>query len=183
MSRWITVTILETRGSVPRGPGTVMRIFPDGQDGTIGGGALEWTATRIARAMLDSLLEAPSNTEAAQSMTAPSTAEPSKAGPGAKTTCIFDYSVCIRDSETGEIGNCLWYFACGGSTGGGYVEWGADSPYPDPEAPPGGGGSSGDEGDGGRRLVTDGGVEADATAAATRGERAHEHDGDRQPAA
>lgn len=52
MSRWITVSVAETRGSVPRGAGAAMRIWEDGQEGTIGGGALEWEATRIARDML-----------------------------------------------------------------------------------------------------------------------------------
>ncbi len=52
MSRWITVTVAETRGSVPREAGTAMRIWDNGQEGTIGGGALEWEATRIARDML-----------------------------------------------------------------------------------------------------------------------------------
>lgn len=54
MSRWITVTVAETRGSVPRGAGAFMRIWRDGQEGSIGGGALEWEATRIARDMLAS---------------------------------------------------------------------------------------------------------------------------------
>jgi len=48
----ITVTITRTRGSTPRGAGTQMQIFAEGQSGTIGGGALEWEATRLARAML-----------------------------------------------------------------------------------------------------------------------------------
>jgi xanthine dehydrogenase accessory factor len=52
MSRWITVTVTETRGSVPREVGASMRIRTDGQEGTIGGGALEWEAARIARDML-----------------------------------------------------------------------------------------------------------------------------------
>ncbi len=48
----MTVTVAETRGSVPREAGASMRIWADGQDGTIGGGALEWEATRIAHNML-----------------------------------------------------------------------------------------------------------------------------------
>ncbi|MGY3438905.1 MULTISPECIES: xanthine dehydrogenase accessory protein XdhC [unclassified Marinovum] len=52
MSDWIGVTIAEARGSTPRDAGTVMRIWPDRQEGTIGGGALEWQATLIAREML-----------------------------------------------------------------------------------------------------------------------------------
>ena len=49
----IRVVLSETRGSVPRGAGTAMLITSDGQDGTIGGGALEFEATRRARAMLE----------------------------------------------------------------------------------------------------------------------------------
>ena len=48
------VLILDTRGSVPRGPGTAMWVWGDGesggQDGTIGGGRLEWEAAALARA-------------------------------------------------------------------------------------------------------------------------------------
>ena len=47
------VLILDTRGSVPRGPGTAMWVWGDGesggQDGTIGGGRLEWEAAALAR--------------------------------------------------------------------------------------------------------------------------------------
>jgi xanthine dehydrogenase accessory factor len=46
------VLIAEARGSVPRGAGTEMLVWADGFDGTIGGGALEWEAMRIARQML-----------------------------------------------------------------------------------------------------------------------------------
>ena len=52
MSDFITVTIAATKGSVPRDTDAVMWVFNDGQDGSIGGGALEWEATRIARQML-----------------------------------------------------------------------------------------------------------------------------------
>ncbi|SFG55144.1 molybdenum cofactor sulfurylase [Palleronia marisminoris] len=44
------VVVAETRGSVPRGPGTSMLVWADGQDGTIGGGRLEWEALAAARA-------------------------------------------------------------------------------------------------------------------------------------
>ena len=46
------VVVAEARGSVPRGPGTAMLVWGDGTDGTIGGGALEWRATALARATL-----------------------------------------------------------------------------------------------------------------------------------
>lgn len=52
MSKWIAVTVAETRGSCPREPGATMRVWPDRIEGTIGGGALEWEAIRAARAML-----------------------------------------------------------------------------------------------------------------------------------
>lgn len=48
----VTVRVTQTRGSAPREAGTAMRIYADHQSGTIGGGALEWEATRIARDML-----------------------------------------------------------------------------------------------------------------------------------
>ncbi|MBV0913867.1 xanthine dehydrogenase accessory protein XdhC [Anianabacter salinae] len=47
------VVVAEAKGSAPREPGTAMLVFADGQDGTIGGGALEWEAARAARAMLE----------------------------------------------------------------------------------------------------------------------------------
>lgn len=52
MSGAITVTIVSARGSVPREVGTSMQVTAKGQSGTIGGGRLEWEATRIARDML-----------------------------------------------------------------------------------------------------------------------------------
>jgi xanthine dehydrogenase accessory factor len=48
----VRVVIAEVQGSSPRGPGTAMVVWADGQDGTIGGGALEWEATARARALL-----------------------------------------------------------------------------------------------------------------------------------
>ena len=49
----ITVTILRVQGSAPRDVGTSMQVFAEGQSGTIGGGALEWEATALARDMLN----------------------------------------------------------------------------------------------------------------------------------
>lgn len=49
---WVIVKVARTQGSAPRDAGTVMRVFANGQEGTIGGGALEWEATAIARDML-----------------------------------------------------------------------------------------------------------------------------------
>ncbi|WP_417526222.1 xanthine dehydrogenase accessory protein XdhC [Marinovum sp.] len=59
MSDWIRIQIAEARGSTPREPGTAMRVWPEAQEGSIGGGTLEWQATQIARQMLaDGTLEA-----------------------------------------------------------------------------------------------------------------------------
>lgn len=52
MSDWIRITIAQARGSTPREPGTAMRVWAGAQEGTIGGGTLEWQATQIARQML-----------------------------------------------------------------------------------------------------------------------------------
>lgn len=52
MSEFITVRVAATKGSVPREAGTAMRVWADRQDGTIGGGALEFEATKVARDML-----------------------------------------------------------------------------------------------------------------------------------
>lgn len=46
------VTVLATEGSVPRGAGTRMVVTAQMLHGTIGGGALEWEASRQARAIL-----------------------------------------------------------------------------------------------------------------------------------
>lgn len=54
MTEAIAISITEVKGSAPRGAGTRMLVTPKGQSGTIGGGALEWEATKIARSMLQS---------------------------------------------------------------------------------------------------------------------------------
>lgn len=46
------VVIASSAGSVPRETGASMMVWPGGQDGTIGGGALEWQATAFAREAL-----------------------------------------------------------------------------------------------------------------------------------
>jgi xanthine dehydrogenase accessory factor len=46
------VTVLATEGSAPRGPGARMVVTGDGQQGSIGGGALEYQALEQARAVL-----------------------------------------------------------------------------------------------------------------------------------
>ena len=48
----VCVTVNATRGSVPRGPGTSMVVFADGECGTIGGGHLEYQAIAHARLLL-----------------------------------------------------------------------------------------------------------------------------------
>ena len=49
----IRVTVAASRGSAPREAGAAMLVWPDRTEGSIGGGALEWEATRIAREMLE----------------------------------------------------------------------------------------------------------------------------------
>lgn len=46
------VVVAEVKGSAPREVGASMLVWPDGQSGTIGGGALEYEAAAKARAML-----------------------------------------------------------------------------------------------------------------------------------
>jgi xanthine dehydrogenase accessory factor len=65
MSQWIgwlrrlgdqpaaMVSVLATEGSAPRGAGTRMLVTADGEEGTIGGGQLEFRAIEQARTMLD----------------------------------------------------------------------------------------------------------------------------------
>ena len=48
----VCVTVGTTRGSVPRGPGTSMVVFAEGEYGTIGGGHLEYQAIAHARLLL-----------------------------------------------------------------------------------------------------------------------------------
>ncbi|MEL6126012.1 MAG: xanthine dehydrogenase accessory protein XdhC [Pseudomonadota bacterium] len=46
------ILVLDDKGSAPRGAGTSMLVWADGQAGTIGGGALEFEATARARSLL-----------------------------------------------------------------------------------------------------------------------------------
>lgn len=48
----IRVRVASTAGSAPREAGTEMLVRPDGVEGTIGGGALEWQAIATARRMM-----------------------------------------------------------------------------------------------------------------------------------
>ena len=48
----VVVTVVVTKGSVPRGPGTRMLVFAQGEQGTIGGGHLEYQAIAHARLLL-----------------------------------------------------------------------------------------------------------------------------------
>ena len=48
----VRVTVQATQGSVPRGPGTHMLVFAQGEAGTIGGGHLEFQALAHARRLL-----------------------------------------------------------------------------------------------------------------------------------
>jgi xanthine dehydrogenase accessory factor len=47
------ISLIATEGSAPRGAGTRMLVWREGQEGTIGGGQLELRAVEQARAMLD----------------------------------------------------------------------------------------------------------------------------------
>ncbi|WP_118137212.1 xanthine dehydrogenase accessory protein XdhC [Oceanicella sp. SM1341] len=49
----VRVVVTATGGSAPREAGAAMLVWHDGQEGTIGGGALEFEATARARALLD----------------------------------------------------------------------------------------------------------------------------------
>jgi xanthine dehydrogenase accessory factor len=49
----VLVTICTIKGSAPREVGAKMLVWADGQDGTIGGGALEFTVVEQARRMLE----------------------------------------------------------------------------------------------------------------------------------
>lgn len=51
--RVIRIVIADTGGSVPRETGAAMLVWEGGQEGTIGGGALEWEAAERARGMLE----------------------------------------------------------------------------------------------------------------------------------
>lgn len=53
----VVVTVLATQGSVPRGPGTRMVVFAQGELGTIGGGHLEFQAIAHARLLLSGQTE------------------------------------------------------------------------------------------------------------------------------
>lgn len=50
--RVVRVVLAEVKGSSPREVGAAMLVWPEGQSGTIGGGALEYAAAEGARAML-----------------------------------------------------------------------------------------------------------------------------------
>jgi xanthine dehydrogenase accessory factor len=52
MSAHIAVTLSKVKGSAPREVGATMHVHADHITGSIGGGALEWEAMRIARDML-----------------------------------------------------------------------------------------------------------------------------------
>lgn len=53
------VTVLKSSGSTPRDAGASMNIWANGQSGTIGGGALEYKATEIARKRLAERITTP----------------------------------------------------------------------------------------------------------------------------
>lgn len=55
----VLVTVVETKGSVPREAGARMLVEALGQQGSIGGGELEWRALKVARAALRAGLAKP----------------------------------------------------------------------------------------------------------------------------
>ncbi|MGB1540171.1 MAG: xanthine dehydrogenase accessory protein XdhC, partial [Rickettsiales bacterium] len=55
----VLITVMEARGSTPREAGTKMVVTADAQFGTIGGGNLEFDATREARALLETAQSQP----------------------------------------------------------------------------------------------------------------------------
>ncbi|WP_142847649.1 xanthine dehydrogenase accessory protein XdhC [Telmatospirillum sp. J64-1] len=55
----VIVTVLEAKGSTPRGAGTKMAVSADGLGGTIGGGNLEFQAIDIARQMMEAGAQVP----------------------------------------------------------------------------------------------------------------------------
>ena len=57
--RVVRVVLAEVKGSSPREVGAAMLVWPEGQSGTIGGGALEHRAAEAARAMLAQGVRAP----------------------------------------------------------------------------------------------------------------------------
>lgn len=48
----VLLTVLEARGSVPRPPGTKMVVTPSGENGSIGGGRIEYQAVQFGRQLL-----------------------------------------------------------------------------------------------------------------------------------
>ncbi|MEO1090618.1 MAG: xanthine dehydrogenase accessory protein XdhC [Pseudomonadota bacterium] len=48
----VLVTVIESKGSVPRGVGTKMLVTASGQQGSIGGGELEWRTVAAARRLV-----------------------------------------------------------------------------------------------------------------------------------
>ncbi len=49
----VRIVVAQTEGSTPREVGAAMLVWQDGQEGTIGGGALEWQAVTRARELLE----------------------------------------------------------------------------------------------------------------------------------
>ena len=62
--RVMRVVIAQVRGSSPREVGAAMLVWPEGQEGTIGGGALEHQAAQAARQMLAGLAAEPAGAAA-----------------------------------------------------------------------------------------------------------------------
>lgn len=101
MSDWIKVSVAATKGSVPRDAGTHMLVFADDIDGTIGGGALEWSAIHSARQML-------SDGQNTQSQTIP-------LGPDLGQCCGGSVTLDFERGGTDQrqLGTPLWIWGAG----------------------------------------------------------------------
>jgi xanthine dehydrogenase accessory factor len=76
------VVVAEAKGSAPREAGAAMLVWDGGQDGTIGGGALEWEALARARAMLTEGGSGPVSPFPRRGGEAPEAGGAAPAGPG-----------------------------------------------------------------------------------------------------
>ena len=97
----IRVTVARTAGSVPREAGTSMWVGPEHTCGTIGGGALEWRAMALARAMLADGCSAARETVAL--------------GPALGQCCGGSVTLDFAAAEAGEdsAGRPLWIWGAG----------------------------------------------------------------------
>lgn len=97
-----------------------------------------------ARSLLVELLDLPA---ASESKVTSSTSADDPYGLFSKRECHISESVCIRDSNTGLLRNCIYDVTCSGGVGTGSGDWGANFPSGgDSGSSPSGGGSGDDSG-------------------------------------